>query len=143
MAKSKAIILAILGCVCLCSSVLAARELSDDSTMTARHEQWMVQYGRVYKDAAEKAWRLEVFKDNVAFIESFNAGSNKFRLSVNQFADLSNDEFRATKSSKGFKGNKETVPTGFKYENLSVDALPVTVDWRTKGAVTPIKNQGQ
>ena len=55
MAIPKALILGILGCVCFCSSVLAARELSDDLSMVARHESWMVQYGRVYKDDAEKA----------------------------------------------------------------------------------------
>ncbi|KAF8666106.1 hypothetical protein HU200_053820 [Digitaria exilis] len=116
MASSKAF-LAILGCVCLCFSVIEARELSD-AAMVERHERWMVEYGRVYKDTAEKAERFEVFKDNVAFIESFNAGNNKFWLAVNQFADLTNNEFKATKSNKGFK--------------------PMT-----KGAVTPIKNQGQ
>ncbi|KAL9248639.1 Cysteine protease XCP1-like protein [Drosera capensis] len=31
--------------------------------------------------------------------------------------------------------------TSFKYENLT-DA-PASIDWRTLGAVTPIKNQGQ
>ncbi|TVU07259.1 hypothetical protein EJB05_47307, partial [Eragrostis curvula] len=143
MTNSKAVFFAILGSVCLCSSVLAVRELSDNSAMAARHEQWMVQYGRVYKDAAEKARRFEVFSDNVAFIESFNAGNHKFWLGVNQFADLTNDEFKAAKANKGFKPHFTSVSTGFKYENLSIDALPVTVDWRTKGAVTPIKNQGQ
>ncbi|KAG0525079.1 hypothetical protein BDA96_06G024600 [Sorghum bicolor] len=82
-------------------------------------------------------------RDNVAFVESFNANkNNKFWLGVNQFADLTTEEFKA---NKGFKPTSaEKVPTtGFKYENLSVSALPTAVDWRTKGAVTPIKNQGQ
>uniref|UniRef100_A0A0D9W2N7 Peptidase C1A papain C-terminal domain-containing protein n=1 Tax=Leersia perrieri TaxID=77586 RepID=A0A0D9W2N7_9ORYZ len=143
MAIPKALLLAILGCLCLSSSVRAARELSDDSAMVARHESWMAQYGRVYKDAAEKARRFEVFKTNVAFIESFNAGNHKFWLGVNQFADLTNYEFKAMKTNKGFIPNTVRDPTGFRYENVSIDALPATVDWRTKGAVTPIKDQGQ
>ncbi|KAL6838386.1 hypothetical protein ACP4OV_031792 [Aristida adscensionis] len=143
MATEKALLLAILGCICFCSVVLAARELSDDSDMVARHEQWMAQYGRTYKDEAEKTLRLEVFKANVKFIESFNAENHKFWLGVNQFADLSNDEFRAAKTYRGFKPSLMKVPTGFRYENVSIDALPASVDWRTKGAVTPIKDQGQ
>jgi KDEL-tailed cysteine endopeptidase len=103
----------------------------------------MVQYGRVYKDAAEKAYRFEVFNDNARFIESFNTENHKFRLGINQFADLTNEEFKAIKTNKGFIPNKVKASTGFRYENINLDALPVTMDWRTKGAVTPIKNQGQ
>jgi hypothetical protein len=45
MATRKALLIAILYCICFYSVVLAARELSDDdSAMMARHEQWMVQY---------------------------------------------------------------------------------------------------
>ncbi|CAL5011571.1 unnamed protein product [Urochloa decumbens] len=144
MAAPNALLLTILGCAFFCSAALAARDLSDDSAMAARHEQWMTQYGRVYKDATEQARRFEVFKANVKFIESVNsAGNRKFWLGVNQFADLTNDEFRVTKTNKGFKPSPVKVPTGFRYENVSIDALPATVDWRTKGAVTPIKNQGQ
>ncbi|CAM0942901.1 unnamed protein product [Alopecurus aequalis] len=141
MAISKALVLAILGC--LCSSVLAARELSDDLSMAARHESWMAQYGRVYKDAAEKAERLQVFKTNVEFIDLFNAENRNFYLGVNQFADITNDEFKASRANKGYKPSSERVPTTFRYENVSLDALPTTVDWRTKGAVTTVKDQGQ
>jgi len=140
---SKALLFAILGCFFVCSA-LAARELTDDSAMATRHEQWMSQYGRFYKDDAEKAQRFEVFKANVKFIESFNAaGNRKFWLGINQFADLTNDEFRATKTNKGFKPSPVKVPTGFRYENVSIDALPASIDWRTKGAITPVKDQGQ
>lgn len=85
-----------------------------------------------------------MFKANVKFIESFNAaGDRKFWLGVNQFADLTNDEFSATKTNKGFNPNAVKVPTGFRYENVASMRFPATVDWRTKGAVTPIKDQGQ
>ena len=103
----------------------------------------MAQYGHVYKDATEKAQKFKVFKANVGFIESFNAKNHKFYLGVNQFTDLTNEDFKATKANKGYKPSMERMPTGFRYENVSFDALPATVDWRTKGAVTPIKDQGQ
>uniref|UniRef100_A0A804RSX8 Senescence-specific cysteine protease SAG39 n=1 Tax=Zea mays TaxID=4577 RepID=A0A804RSX8_MAIZE len=104
MATLQASILAVLSFAFFCGAALAARDLNEDSAMVARHEQWMAQYSRVYKDAAEKARRFEVFKANVKFIESFNTGGNrKFWLGINQFADLTNDEFRTTKTNKGFK----------------------------------------
>ena len=111
--------------------------------MVEKHEQWMAKFNRVYKDNAEKVRWFEVFKANVAFIESFNAGNHKFWLGVNQFTDLTNDEFRATKTNKGLKRSGGRAPTGFKYSNVITDALPTVVDWRTKGVVTPIKDKGQ
>ena len=144
MAIHKVLLLAILGSICLYGTVIAARELNDDLSMVAKHENWMAQYGRVYKDTTEKVRGFEVFKANVEFIDTFNAQNHKFWLGVNQFADITNDEFRTTKTNKGLKANPMRVlSTGFRYENLSFDALPATMDWRAKGAVTPIKDQGQ
>ncbi|KAL6841187.1 hypothetical protein ACP4OV_029156 [Aristida adscensionis] len=143
MAILKALLLAIIvWCLCFSSTLLEARELNDDSSMVARHESWMAQYGRVYKDDADKMMRFEIFKENVAFIETFNAGNHKFSLGVNRFADLTNEEFRATRTNKAFKRDSMSILIGFKYENISLNSLPTTVDWRTKGAVTPIKDQG-
>lgn len=140
---SQGFLFTILACACAFSA-LAARDLADDRSIVARHEQWMAKYGRVYSDTAEKARRLEVFKVNVAFIESVNTGNDKFWLEANQFADITDDEFRATHT--GYKapvGGNKGRKTGFRYANVSLDALPTSVDWRTKGAVTPIKDQGQ
>jgi hypothetical protein len=55
---------------------VASRELQEPS-MSARHEQWMATFGKVYADAAEKERRFEIFKDNVEYIESFNIAGNK------------------------------------------------------------------
>ncbi|CAL5028646.1 unnamed protein product [Urochloa decumbens] len=122
---------------------LAARDLTDNQAMVARHEQWMAKYGRVYSDAAEKAWRFEVFKANVDFIESVNAGNHKFWLEANQFADLTDDEFRATRTGYKLPAGKDRRTAAFRYANVSLDDLPDSIDWRAKGAVTPIKNQGE
>lgn len=113
--------------------------------MEERHEKWMAQFGRVYKDAAEKAYRFEIFKANVEYIESVNsAGNRKYKLGANQFADLTSEEFKATynRFKPASKLNAVKVEgTRFKYQNFTV--APASMDWRTKGAVTPIKNQGQ
>ncbi|WOL19367.1 senescence-specific cysteine protease SAG39-like [Canna indica] len=111
------------------------------SSMAERHEQWMAQHGRVYKDAAEKARRLSIFQSNVEFIESFNKeGKHKYWLATNQFTDLTNEEFKATHT--GFRKTAAAAATvkGFRYENFTA---PSSMDWRKRGAVTPIKDQGQ
>ncbi|XP_011038210.1 PREDICTED: senescence-specific cysteine protease SAG39-like [Populus euphratica] len=118
------------------------RELQEPS-MSARHEQWMATFGKVYADAAEKERRFEIFKDNVEYIESFNTAGNKpYKLSVNKFADLTNEELKIARN--GYRRPLQTRPmkvTSFEYENVT--AVPATMDWRKKGAVTPIKDQGQ
>lgn len=111
-----------------------------DASMRTKHEQWMAEHGRVYKDAAEKEQRFQIFKDNYEYIESVNrAGDRKYKLGLNQFADMTNEEFKA--SRLGFKPMLTGSTTGsFQYANLT-DA-PDSMDWRTRGAVTPVKNQG-
>ncbi|RXH68759.1 hypothetical protein DVH24_031092, partial [Malus domestica] len=123
------------------SSEATSRSLKDAS-MYGRYEQWLALYGRVYNDINEKETRFKIFKENVAFIEFSNKDANKpYKLSVNQFADLTNEEFKATRN--GFKGHEcSTKASSFKYENVTVP-LPATMDWRKKGAVTPVKDQGQ
>ncbi|XXG63251.1 hypothetical protein AAC387_Pa05g1486 [Persea americana] len=113
-----------------------------ETSMSEMHEQWMAQHGRVYKDAVEKAQRLKIFKENVEFIESFNNGAEKpYKLGINEFADLTNEEFRTSRN--GFRASvvRPMRTTPFMYENVT--AVPSTMDWRKKGAVTPIKNQGE
>ncbi|KDP23191.1 hypothetical protein JCGZ_00324 [Jatropha curcas] len=126
----------------LFASQALARPLQDE-TMKERHEMWMAKYGRVYKDNAEKEKRFNIFKNNVEFIESFNKYGNKlYKLDINGFADLSNEEFKASRN--GYKRSsiaKSSETLSFKYEN--VPAVPTSMDWRNKGAVTPIKDQGQ
>jgi C1A family cysteine protease len=111
--------------------------------MSARHEQWMATYEKVYVDAAEKERRFEIFKDSVEYLESFNTAGNKsYKLSVNKFADLTNEELKVARN--GYRRPLQTRPkkvTSFKYENVIV--VPATMDWRKKGVVTPIKDQGQ
>ena len=103
----------------------------------------MTRYGKVYKDPQEREKRFRIFKENVNYIEAFNNAANKrYKLAINQFADLTNEEFIAPRNRfKGHMCSSIIRTTTFKYENVT--AVPSTVDWRQKGAVTPIKDQGQ
>lgn len=101
----------------------------------------MAQYGRIYKDDVEKAMRYQIFKENVESIESFNkVGNQPYKLGINEFADLTNEEFRKARN-RYYKPWKVSESKSFMYENAS--AVPSTMDWRKKGAVTRVKDQGQ
>ncbi|CAN8267365.1 unnamed protein product [Cochlearia groenlandica] len=128
-------------------STTLSRPFDAELVMQKRHDDWMAKHNRVYADVKEKNNRYVVFKRNVERIERLNSvpEGRTFKLAVNQFADLTNDEFRSMYT--GYKGNlvlsKQSgiKTTPFRYQNVSAGALPVSVDWRKKGAVTPIKNQ--
>ncbi|KAI6703621.1 hypothetical protein NL676_012757 [Syzygium grande] len=121
------------------------RSLHPESTLLSRHEQWMAQHGRTYKDAMEKERRFAIFKSNVEYVESSNSALGKdYKLKINEFADLTNEEFRAFRN--GFRRPKTKIGstkdgTSFRYANVT--DVPSSIDWRNKGAVTPVKDQGR
>uniref|UniRef100_A0A2N9GSM6 Cathepsin propeptide inhibitor domain-containing protein n=1 Tax=Fagus sylvatica TaxID=28930 RepID=A0A2N9GSM6_FAGSY len=102
---------------------------------------WL-KYGRNYADNAEKKKRFKIFKENAKFIDKFNnEGNHTYKLNVNEFADLTNEEFVASRT--GYKIptlRSSPKTTTFKYKSLT--EIPMSMDWREKGAVTSIKNQG-
>ncbi|KAL4599375.1 hypothetical protein ACB092_11G122300 [Castanea dentata] len=98
-------------------------------------------YGHNYEDNAEKEKRFNIFKDNVEYIDKVNNERNRtYKLSVNEFADLTTEEFIATRTGYKISSQPTSPKTTFRYENLT--EIPMTMDWSEKGAVTPIKNQG-
>ncbi|EXC36678.1 KDEL-tailed cysteine endopeptidase CEP1 [Morus notabilis] len=114
----------------------------DANSMSERHEQWMARYGRTYKDDSEKEKRFQIFKSNVEYIESVNKAGNKpYKLGINEFADQTNEEFRASRNGYKRSPIPRPINPSFRYE--SVTKVPSSVDWRKKGAVTPVKDQGQ
>ncbi|OIT32701.1 PREDICTED: senescence-specific cysteine protease SAG39-like [Nicotiana attenuata] len=130
-------ILLVLG---LCVSLVTSRTLYEAS-ITEKHEQWMTQYGRAYTDDTEKAERLETFKQNLEYIESINKDVTRtYKLGINQFADMTNEEFKAIRNGYRISSQQKIKTTFFQYDNVTV---PYSMDWRKKGAVTKIKDQGQ
>ncbi|CAN1123320.1 Senescence-specific cysteine protease SAG39 [Linum perenne] len=131
----------IMGAV-LASIAMAIRfPLFPYKAMRLRHEEWISRFGRDYVDANEKELRYKIFKVNLQLIDSFNAApNNSYTLGLNQFADLTDHEFKATKT--GFMAHASSSQHGhFRYANVS--DVPTTIDWRKNGAVTPIKDQGK
>ncbi|KAI4371990.1 hypothetical protein MLD38_010278 [Melastoma candidum] len=118
-----------------------SRELHEMSMME-RHEQWMSLYGRMYEDEPEKARRFEIFKSNVEFIESFNRDRDKsYRLGINKFSDMIKEELRAARNGYKKSPPRSSRITPFQYE--IVTAVPYSMDWRKKDAVTANKDQKQ
>jgi len=108
------------------------------SEQQAQFNSWALQFNKAYQSEEEAAYRFTVYQDNAKFVAEHDAEARGFQVALNEFADLTNAEFRAI-----YNGMNLTKTPADVFE-LSVNTnIPATVDWRKEGAVTPVKNQGQ
>ena len=100
--------------------------------------QWRLVHGKAYATPVEEENRFNTWSANYDWVQEHNAISeNTYTVGMTVFADLSNEEFKAQKGVCTF--NKTVQGTQAFHEST---AAATSVDWRTKGAVTPVKNQG-
>ena len=66
-----------------------------DGEVRAMYEAWLVEHGKNYNGLGEKEKRFEIFKDNLRSIDEHNAQNLSWKKGLNQFADLTNEEFRS------------------------------------------------
>lgn len=120
----------------------AMSRILDEAFVAEKYKQWMVEHGRTYEMQEEETMRFQIFKNNLGFIENFNKmGNQTYKLSTNEFADLTNEEFLTNFAGYMFSSkNVSNKIKRFRYENLT--NVPDSIDWRKKGAVTEIKYQG-
>ena len=103
---------------------------------------WMEVNGKSYSPT-EMDYRMSVYSANVARIEAHNAGNHSWTMAINKFADLTSEEFGARYTGGLNLKPKSRSLRATNYAPLNMSANPASVDWTTKGAVTPIKNQEQ
>jgi len=116
--------------VLLCAVALVAIVTADPFA------DFVVQYNKVYP-ADELSMRHAIFHDNLRVIEETNRMNLSYWLGVNEYTDLSWEEFKST----FLMAPQHCSATQGTYRPRGVSADP-SADWRTKGVVTPVKNQG-
>ncbi|KAI4826021.1 pro-cathepsin H [Pseudochaenichthys georgianus] len=101
------------------------------------HLSWMAQYNKVYS-MQEYHERLQIFTENKRRIDKHNEGNQTFTMGLNQFADMTFEEFR-----KYFLLSEPQNCSATKGNHFSSKGpLPDSIDWRKKGNyVTDVKNQ--
>lgn len=104
----------------------------------------IITYKLKFADGAEFVKRLEIFSRNLVAIDKHNSDStNTYQLGQNQFTHLTYDEFLDAVRIGGTRiPNLRGRTTKVHEAPLDASSLPASVDWTTKGAVTPVKNQG-
>eukprot|EP00960_Hanusia_phi_P054799 762781-Hanusia_phi.AAC.2 len=122
------------------------------------HQKYLSAWSSWVKDYKKEHWSnpysspestraFEVFQKNFDMItkhnEEFNEGLQSYEMALNEFAHLTFEEFGAT--YLGYGGEQVERPKNRKagkHVRKSSSEVPTSVDWRDKGAVAEVKNQG-
>ncbi|XP_060526715.1 procathepsin L-like [Cylas formicarius] len=117
------------------------------SAVETDHQQWQsfkTQHTKVYRNVAEETLRFSIFQDNLRKIEEHNAkyenGEETYTLGVNQFADMTAEEFKSFLTLQ--KPNRTKTGDRQVYRKPLDAAVPASFDWRDEGAVSAVKDQG-
>jgi cathepsin L len=127
-------------CAVLCFSLVAATRT--ESEYLKAWLDFTAKYSKTYKHD-EVQYRYQIFKKTVDFIDSHNAKlGTTYTVGINQFSDLTPHEFQTY--YMGTRVDASTYHGSGKPQRTQPNFTAASgFDWRTKGAVTPIKNQGQ
>lgn len=104
---------------------------------------WLHNQNKFYFTPAEKSFRKSVFAENYKLVEQMNRVYS-FKSELNKFADLTEEE-RAS-FANGFvpsQSSKDGQKSEALFTEEEILEQQPSVDWRTKGAVTPVVSQGQ
>ncbi|XP_051262829.1 cathepsin K [Dicentrarchus labrax] len=130
----------------VCVLLLAASALGhlDEASLDAQWEQWKITHRKEYNGLDEEGIRRAVWDKNMRMIEAHNQeealGMHSFTLGMNHLGDMTSEEV-----SEKMTGLQLPINHQRRFNmalNDSVTRLPKYLDYRKKGMVTPVKNQG-
>jgi len=119
--------------------------LALDVTLNEHWQLWKGTYNKQYSDGEEHV-RRAIWEDNLNKVQEHNLeadlGVHTYWLGMNAYADMTINEF--VKVMNGYNATMKTArPSRNTFTYDPSVKLPDTVDWRTEGYVTPVKDQGQ
>jgi len=131
----KITLVALLACVAVASALHAEEEYQSFFT------NFVIKFKKSY-DVTEMFNRFHIFKRNIDLIDQHNEEAAKgkwtFTLGVNHLADITNEEYQ---QMLGYHSSKDV--SGSPVYSHRATGVPTKFDWRPKGAVTPVQDQGQ
>ncbi|ELR20475.1 cathepsin L, putative [Acanthamoeba castellanii str. Neff] len=124
-----------------------------DTPLRHQFTDWVVAHNKTYVNP-ELAHRWNVWRENYRFIEEHNRQNHSYSLGMNQFGDLTFDDYKAlyTVTMPPFNASDfddvYATPTEANATEAAANSSglarrhPVSLDWRIWGAVQAVKNQG-
>jgi len=126
--------------VVICVAVLWPVAASYGLQLSTEFEAWMKVHEKTYGTYEEFVHRRSFFALNKFRIEEHNAKNLSYKLGLNQFSDMGFEEFSEKYLMEEQHCSAAHSDGKLKDDNLIY--LPAAVDWRKKGIVSPVKNQG-
>lgn len=139
------------GCASCFNKGLFTRGLSEIEEWE-QFSSFQERFSKKYSSLSEFEHRFKVFRSNLRNIISHNLlGNQNFTMGINHFTDLTAEEFKnlyasGLKSSLYSHDHEHQQPLrgfGCKTFSSATSSLPQSVDWRSKGIVNPVRDQGQ
>merc|ERR1711998_808857 len=132
----------------------------------AEFREFTHKHAKKYKDHKEFSRRFGVWKDNLSFVRKWNAKSSGFQVGMNEFADLTDEEFASSYLNQNLHDEylqSETFTNSLLQESVGSDSSsdssltdgydirwhkntgsePSHQDWTKHGAVSAVNNHAK
>ncbi|XP_076429642.1 cathepsin R-like isoform X2 [Peromyscus maniculatus bairdii] len=123
---------------------LSSAATAPDPSLDAEWQNWKIKYEKSYS-LEEEEMRRTVWEKNLKIIKDHNGenglGKNGFTMEMNGFGDMTDEEFRKMMIDFPVRAHPRQEKKSIQKRYAGV-VLPKFVDWRKKGYVTPVRNQG-
>ncbi|XP_029202306.2 KDEL-tailed cysteine endopeptidase CEP1-like [Acropora millepora] len=115
-----------------------------DGELDSTYKEYKTIHYKKYTSPVEHEQRKHIFKHNLRYIRSKNRQNLKFKLTPNNFTDMTEDEVNQHRGLLHDKKDRmKPKHSGMlKFNELAEDSIPDELDWRDYGAVTRAHSQG-
>eukprot|EP01091_Cochliopodium_minus_P011395 TRINITY_DN320_c0_g1_i1.p1 TRINITY_DN320_c0_g1~~TRINITY_DN320_c0_g1_i1.p1 ORF type:complete len:384 (+),score=116.33 TRINITY_DN320_c0_g1_i1:41-1153(+) len=126
--------------------VLCYSKTTWDQLDNYKFEQYKQEFKKNYANAQEEEMRRKIFEKKIMKIRRHNQDSTKtWKEGVNHLSDRTPHEINRMRGhNKNIAAQwKHSREEGYNYVKQNTVQLPDTVDWRTKGVISAVKDQGE